>query len=70
MSEIVRARVGERLLRLRLGSVATRLDAIPSQAARKEPTYLDFLDEVLGDELDSKQKKRVAMAVQIAHSRR
>ena len=67
MSEIVRARVEERLLRLRLGSVATRLDAILSQAARKEPTYLDFLDEVLGDELDAKQKKRVAMAVQIAH---
>jgi len=37
------------------------------QAARKEPTYLDFLDEVLGDELDAKQKKRVAMAVPIAH---
>jgi DNA replication protein DnaC len=67
VSEIVRARVEERLLRLRLGSVATRLDAILSQAARKEPTYLDFLDEVLGDELDAKQKKRVAMAVQIAH---
>jgi DNA replication protein DnaC len=67
MSEIVRARVEERLTRLRLGSVASRLDAILSQAARKEPTYLDFLDEVLGDELDAKQKKRVAMAVQIAH---
>jgi hypothetical protein len=67
MSEIVRARVEEWLMRLRLGSVATRLDAILSQAARKEPTYLDFLDEVLGDELDAKQKKRVAMAVQIPH---
>jgi len=67
MSEIVRARVEERLTRLRLGSVATRLDAILSQAARKEPTYLDFLDEVLGDELEAKQKKRVAMGIQIAH---
>jgi DNA replication protein DnaC len=47
--------------------VAERLDAILSQAARKEPTYLDFLDEVLGDELDAKQKKRVAMGIQIAH---
>jgi len=67
VSEIVRARVEERLTRLRLGSIATRLDAILSQAARKEPTYLDFLDEVLGDELDAKQKKRVAMGIQIAH---
>ena len=32
MSEIIRARVEERLTRLRLGSVATRLDAILSQA--------------------------------------
>jgi hypothetical protein len=63
VSEIVRARVEERLTRLRLGSVAARLDAILSQAARKAPTYLDFLDEVLGDELDAKQKKRVAMAI-------
>lgn len=67
MSEIVRARVEERLTRLRLGSVASRLDAILSQAARNEPTYLDFLDGVLGDELDAKQKKRVAMGIQIAH---
>ncbi len=67
MSEIVRARVEERLTRLRLGSVASRLDTILSQAARKEPTYLDFLDGVLGDELDAKQKKRVAMGIQIAH---
>ena len=68
MSEIIRARVEERLTRLRLGSVASRLDAILSQAARKEPTYLDFLDEVLGDELEAKQKKRVAMADQ-SHAR-
>jgi DNA replication protein DnaC len=67
VSEIVRARVEERLTRLRLGSVASRLDAILAQAARKEPTYLDFLDEVLGDEFDAKQKKRVAMGIQIAH---
>jgi hypothetical protein len=53
VSEIVRARVEERLTRLRLGSAASRLDAILSQAARNEPTYLDFLDGVLGDELDA-----------------
>lgn len=67
MSELVRARVEERLLKLRLGAVAQRLDGILSQAARGEPTYLDFLDQILTEETDAKQKKRVAMGIQIAH---
>jgi DNA replication protein DnaC len=65
--EIVRARVEERLLKLRLGAIAERLDSLLSQAARSEPTYLDFLDQILGEETDAKQKKRVAMGIQIAH---
>jgi DNA replication protein DnaC len=67
VSDIVRARVEERLLKLRLGAVAQRLDGILSQAARAEPTYLDFLDQVLTEETEAKQKKRVAMGIQIAH---
>lgn len=67
MSEIVRARVEERLVRLRLGAIAQRLDGILSQAARGEPTYLDFLDQILTEETDAKQRKRVAMGIQIAH---
>lgn len=67
MSELIRARVEERLLKLRLGAVAQRLDSILSQAARTEPTYLDFLDQILGEETEAKQKKRVAMGIQIAH---
>ncbi len=67
MTDLVRARVGDHLQRLRLGAVAERLDSLLSDAARKEPTYLDFLDVILRDELDAKQKKRVAMGIQIAH---
>lgn len=67
MTDLVRARVESHLQRLRLRSVAERLDALLSDAARKEPTYLDFLDGLLRDELDAKQKKRVAMGIQIAH---
>jgi len=67
VSELVRARVGERLGKLRLGAVAERLDAILSHAARTEPTYLDFLDQLLTEETEAKQKKRVAMGIQIAH---
>lgn len=53
--------------RLRLRCAAERLDAILGDAARKEPTYLDFLDELLKEELDSKQKRRVSMGIKIAH---
>jgi DNA replication protein DnaC len=67
MSELIRARVEERLTKLRLGAVAQRLDGILSQAARGEPTYLDFLDQILAEETEAKQKKRVAMGIQIAH---
>jgi hypothetical protein len=50
VTDIVRARVEERLLKLRLGAIAQRLDGILSQAARSEPTYLAFLDQILTEE--------------------
>jgi DNA replication protein DnaC len=52
---------------MRLLHLASRLDAVLAEAARNEPTYLDFLDGLLRDEMDSKQRKRIAMGVQIAH---
>src|SRR5262249_55067612 len=44
-----------------------RIDALLSQAAHAEPTYLDFLDQLLTEETEAKQRKRVAMGIQIAH---
>src|SRR5262249_8936296 len=67
VSELARARVEDHLLRLRLHSVAARLDAVLSDAARKEPTYLDFLDGLLREELEAKQKRRITMGIKIAH---
>lgn len=67
MSDLVHARVSDWLTRLRLGHIAERLDALLAQAARSEPTYLDFLDTILGEEIESKQRKRIAMGIQIAH---
>lgn len=67
MSVVVQARVVEQLQRLRLGYVAERLDAVLGEAARQEPTYLDFLDQLLQQETAAKQRKRVAMGIQIAH---
>jgi DNA replication protein DnaC len=67
MSELIHARVVDHLTRLRLGHVAERLDALLSEAARREATYLDFLDQLLQSEVDSKQRKRLSMGLQIAH---
>ena len=66
-TEITRARVLEHLGRLRLGRLAEQLDALLSAAAHAEPTYLDFLDTLLKEEVGAKQRKRVAMGIQIAH---
>lgn len=43
------------------------LPALLSEAARNDWTYLEFLDEVLGREVESKQGKRARMGLQIAH---
>lgn len=67
MSELIHARVQDALCRLYLRHVAEQLDALLADAARKEPTYLDFLDSLLQAEVGSKQRKRVAMGIQIAH---
>src|SRR4029453_19199212 len=66
MSAVIHARVVEQLTRLRLRYVAERIDAVLSEAARTEPTYLDFLDGVLRQEVDAKQRTRVAMGLKIA----
>jgi hypothetical protein len=43
-----------------------RLDAVLNDA-RTEPTHLDFLDSVLRQEVEAKQRTRVTMAPKIAH---
>ena len=67
MSVVIHARVVEQLTRLRLRYVAERLDAVLGDAARTEPSYLDFLDGVLRQEVDAKQRTRVTMGLKIAH---
>ena len=64
---IVRARVSEAMRKLHLGAADERLDALLADAARNDQTFLDFIDAVLRDELSSKQRKRVAMGISIAH---
>jgi DNA replication protein DnaC len=67
MTQLVHARVQERLVQLRLGQVATRLDSLLNHAATASSSYLDFLDALLAEETEAKQLKRTAMGMQIAH---
>lgn len=67
MSELIHARVQDHLRRLHLGHVQTRLDALLSEAARREWSFLEFLDHLLQEEITAKQGKRIAMGMQIAH---
>ncbi len=67
MSVVVHARVVEQLTRLRLRYVAERIDAMLNDAARDAPTYLDFLDAVLRQEVEAKQRTRTTMGLKIAH---
>ena len=60
-------RVVVALTQLRLIHVRDILPALLSEATRDGLTYLEFLDEVLGREVESKQGKRVRMGLQIAH---
>src|SRR2546422_11391 len=66
-AELVHPRVVDPLKRLRLGTLADRLDATLGEAARVQPTYIDFLDQLLRDEMAAKQRRRIEMGIQIAH---
>ena len=60
-------RVYAALKRLQLTYTRDTLASILSEAARRQWTFLEFLDEVLSREVESKQGKRVQMGMQIAH---
>jgi DNA replication protein DnaC len=66
-TDLVHARVVQHLQRVCLTYTGERLDAILSEAARKEPSYLEFLDRVLSDELEAREIKRLTMHIKIAH---
>src|SRR5438309_8701240 len=54
------------LTRLRLVRVREILDSLLEDAAKRELSYADFLEHVLGTEVDSKQHKRIQMGMNIA----
>ncbi len=60
-------RVAAALKRLQLTHLRDTLAAVLSEAAKEKWTYLEFLDRILGREVDSKQGKWIQMGMQIAH---
>ena len=60
-------RVFAALKRLQLTHLRETLASVLSQAAKEQWTYLKFLEQILGREVDAKQGKRIQMGLQIAH---
>jgi DNA replication protein DnaC len=60
-------RVLSALKRLQLTHIRDTLAAVLSEAAKQEWTYMEFLEEILGREVNAKQGKRIRMGMQIAH---
>lgn len=60
-------RIEGHLTRLKLIATRERLDLLLQEGARKELSYLDFLDLVLSEESAAKDQKRTHMGIQIAH---
>ena len=60
-------RVFAALKRLQLTHLRETIASVLSQAAKEQWTYLEFLDQILGREVDAKQGKRIQMGMQIAH---
>jgi DNA replication protein DnaC len=57
----------ETLSGLGLGSIEARLEGLLEQAAKKEPSYGDFLLEVLTTESDARRQRYLKTRLQLAH---
>ncbi len=52
---------------LGLKAVEARLENLLEQASKKEPSYADFLDEVLNCEVDARRTRYMKARLQLAH---
>lgn len=67
MSGLQIERLVEQMQRLRLGRSAARLESLLADAARRELSFSDFLDELLTGELTDKQERNTTMRIAMAH---
>jgi hypothetical protein len=52
---------------LGLKAVEARLEGLVEQASKKEPSYADFLAELLGCEVDARRSRYLRASLQLAH---
>src|ERR1700722_8201383 len=55
------------LTSLGLKAVEARLESLLEQAAKKTPGYAEFLDELLGCEVDARRTRYLRARLQLAH---
>jgi len=60
-------RIQSMLNGLGLKAVEARLEALLEQASKKEPSYADFLDELLSCEVDARRIRYLRARLQLAH---
>src|SRR3989454_9357257 len=52
---------------LRLKAVEARLESLLEQASKKEPSYADFLEELLSCEVEARRSRCLRARLQLAH---
>jgi len=52
---------------LGLKAVEARLESLLEQAAKNEPSYADFLNDLLGCEVDARRSRYLRARLQLAH---
>jgi DNA replication protein DnaC len=67
MTDLAYNRVQNHLERLKLPSMAERLDGVAEQAVHESWTYVDFLDHLLETEVSARYERDVAMKIKLAH---
>jgi DNA replication protein DnaC len=52
---------------LGLKAIEARLESMLEQASKKEPSYADFLDELLSCEVDARRSRYLRARLQLSH---
>jgi DNA replication protein DnaC len=60
-------RLQNALITLGLKAVEARLEGLLENATKKEPTYAEFLDELLGCEVEARRSRYLRARLQLAH---
>ena len=67
MSAVTYDRVQGQFARLKLAHLPDRLDGLAEEATKQGWTYVDFLDRLLGAEIEARSARDIAMKTKLAH---